>query len=225
MQVESRSPASPTRSEVLVEQLRLDIVRGAMPGGTRLIEESLAERYGVSRTPVREALRMLARESLLSYAPRAGYTVRSIDLDEMDDLYVIRCAIEEQTASKIAASGAKGILHNLMEYWGEMPESVAQGDVNLVHADEQFHESLAAAAGSTVLPSMLQQINGRLHVLRIRDFIDPERVRLTFDQHAGILQALLAGDQLLAVARLQAHILESRANVRQRFIEAQGGAR
>jgi DNA-binding GntR family transcriptional regulator len=213
----------PTRSERLVEQLRLDIVRGTLPGGTRLIEESLAERYGVSRTPVREALRLLARESLLSYAPRAGYTVRSIDLDEMDDLYVIRCAIEEQTASKIVASGAKGILHNLLQYWGHMPESVAEGDVNLVHADEHFHESLAAAAGSTVLPSMLQQINGRLHVLRIRDFIDPERVRLTFDQHAGILQALLAGDELLAVARLQAHILESRANVRQRFIEAQGG--
>src|SRR3954469_12400367 len=213
----------PTRSERLVEQLRLDIVRGTLPGGTRLIEESLAERYGVSRTPVREALRLLARESLLSYAPRAGYTVRSIDLDEMDDLYVIRCAIEEQSASKIAASGAKGILHNLMEYWGEMPESVAQGDVNLVHADEHFHESLAAAAGSPVLPSMLQQINGRLHVLRIRDFIDPVRVRMTFEQHAGILHALLAGDQRLAVARLQAHILESRANVRQRFIEAQGG--
>jgi DNA-binding GntR family transcriptional regulator len=215
--------STPTRSEVLVEQLRLDIVRGSIPGGTRLIEESLAERYGVSRTPVREALRLLARESLLAYAPRAGYTVRSIDLDEMDDLYVIRCAIEEQSASKIATHGARGTLHNLLEYWGDMPASVAQGDVNLVHADEHFHETLAGATGSTVLPSMLRQINARLHVLRIRDFIDPERVRLTFDQHAGILQALLDGDQRLATARLQAHILESRANVRQRFIEAQGG--
>src|SRR5436190_23553650 len=118
MQVEVSS--SPTRSEVLVEQLRLDIVRGVIAGGTRLTEESLAERYGVSRTPVREALRTLARESLLSYAPRAGYTVRSIDLDEMDDLYVIRCAIEEQTASKIAAEHA-GILTNLLSYWGDMP--------------------------------------------------------------------------------------------------------
>ena len=214
--------SSPTRSEVLVEQLRLDIVRGAIAGGTRLIEESLAERYGVSRTPVREALRLLARESLLSYAPRAGYTVRSIDLDEMDDLYVIRCAIEEQAASKIAGEHA-GTLNNLLAYWGDMPASVAQGDVNLVHADEHFHETLASACGSSVLPPMLRQINARLHVLRIKDFIDPDRVRMTFDQHAGILQALLVGDQRLAVARLQAHILESRANVRQRFIEAQGG--
>jgi DNA-binding GntR family transcriptional regulator len=215
--------STPTRSERLVELLRLDIVRGILPGGTRLTEESLAERYSVSRTPVREALRLLARESLLSYAPRAGYTVRSIDLDEMDDLYVIRCAIEEQSATKIALSGGHGALHNLREYWGDMPASVAQGDVNLVHADEHFHETLATAAGSSVLPSMLRQINARLHVLRIRDFIDPERVRLTFEQHAGILDALMAGDQRLANARLQAHILESRANVRQRFIDAQGG--
>ena len=215
--------SSPTRSEVLMEQLRLDIVRGSIAGGTRLTEESLAERYGVSRTPVREALRLLARESLLAYAPRAGYTVRSIDLAEMDDLYVIRCAIEEQAASKIALEHA-GVLNNLLAYWGDMPESVAQGDVNLVHDDEHFHETLASASGSSVLPTMLRQINARLHVLRIKDFIDPHRVRLTFDQHAGILRALLAGDQRLAVARLQAHILESRANVRERFIEAQGGA-
>src|SRR3954451_21679100 len=140
--------SSPTRSEVLVEQLRLDIVRGAIAGGTRLTEESLAERYGVSRTPVREALRLLARESLLAYAPRAGYTVRSIDLEEMDDLYVIRCAIEEQAATKIVSSGPNGVLHNLLEYWGEMPSSVAGGDVNLVLADENFHETLAEAGGS-----------------------------------------------------------------------------
>lgn len=221
MQAEAFS-SSPTRSEVLVEQLRLDIVRGTIAGGTRLIEESLAERYGVSRTPVREALRLLARESLLDYAPRAGYTVRSIDLEEMDDLYVVRCSIEEHAASKIEADKG-GVLNNLLAYWGEMPASVAQGDVNLVHADEHFHETLAAASGSSVLPMMLRQINARLHVLRIKDFIDPVRVRLTFEQHAGILHALLAGDQRLAVARLRAHILESRANVRERFIEALGG--
>src|SRR5687767_13285702 len=134
-----------TRSERLVEQLRLDIVHGTLPGGTRLTEESLAERYGVSRTPVREALRLLARESLLAYAPRAGYTVSTIDLQEMDDLYVIRCAIEEQAAGKIALHGGHSTLNNLLEYWGDMPASVAHGDVNLVHADEHFHETLAAA--------------------------------------------------------------------------------
>ena len=106
---------------------------------------------------------------------------------------------------------------------GDMPDAVAHGDVNLVHADEHFHATIAGASGSTVLPTMLRQINARLHVLRIKDFIDPVRVRMTFDQHAGILHALLAGDQRLAVARLQAHILESRANVRGRFIEALGG--
>src|SRR5439155_371083 len=124
-------------------------------------------------------------------------------------------------ASKILTSGPNGVLHNLLEYWGEMPSSVAGGDVNLVLADENFHETLAAAGGSAVLPPMLRQINARLHVLRIRDFIDPTRVELTFRQHAAILQNLLSGDHRLAVAQLRAHILESHAFVRGRFIEAQ----
>ena len=110
-----------TLSERLQETLRRDIVVGTIPGGTRITEESLAEQYGVSRTPVREALRVLARESLLSYTPRSGYLVESIDLSEMDDLYAIRIAIEEQSAARIVTAGQESILNNLLEYWGEMP--------------------------------------------------------------------------------------------------------
>jgi DNA-binding GntR family transcriptional regulator len=102
-----------------------------------------------------------------------------------------------------------------------MPPGVAGGDVNLVLADEHFHETLASAGSSSVLAPMLRQINGRLHVLRIRDFIDAERVALTFQQHAAILESLLEGDHRLAIARLKAHILESHAFVRGRFIAAQ----
>ncbi|HLF79858.1 MAG TPA: GntR family transcriptional regulator [Dehalococcoidia bacterium] len=216
---------SSTRTERLVEILRLDIIKGVLPGGTRLTEEGLAERYGVSRTPVREALRVLALESLLDYTPRSGYVVEAIDLDEMDDLYAIRIAIEEQSAARLAGShGNDSVLNNLLEYWGEMPAAVASGDLNLVYADETFHESLAQASHSSVLPPMLQTINRRLHVLRVRDFMDPERVRLTFDQHAAILESLLKGDARLAQAMLRAHILESHAFVRARFLQDLGDA-
>lgn len=203
-----------TLSEQLIERLRMDIVMGALPGGTRLTEERLAERYGVSRTPVREALRVLARESLLSYTPRSGYTVESVDLQETDDLYAVRIAIEEQSARRIVTAGRDDILRNLLEFWGARPPDVADGDVNLVHADEHFHETLASASLSTVLPPMLQTINRRLHVLRIRDFVSPQRVRLTFEQHAAILGALLDKNAPLAEAMLRAHILESHAFVR-----------
>jgi len=66
---------------------------------------------------------------------------------------------------------------------------------------------------------MLQTINRRLHILRTRDFANPERIRLTFDQHAAILRTLMLGDARLAQAMLRAHILESHAFVRTNFLK------
>ena len=217
------STSSLTRSEQLLDSLRKDIIVGLIAAGERITEESLAERYGLSRTPVREALRVLAREGLLSYTPRHGYLVETIDIAEMDDLYAVRIAIEEQAALRIATTGEYSALNNLLEYWGEMPDGVAHGNLNLVFADEHFHETLAAASNSSVLTPMLQNINRRLHALRARDFIDDaDRVRLTFDQHAAILRALLRKETELARAMLRAHILESHTYVRDRFLRERG---
>jgi DNA-binding GntR family transcriptional regulator len=140
----------------------------------------------------------------------------------MDDLYTIRVAIEEQAAARLASAPARPVLENLLSYWGDMPSDVSGGDVNLVFADERFHEALATASGSTVLPPLLRNINHRLHVLRIRDFVAPERVRRTFDQHASILRSLLDRDTRTAQAMLSAHIWESYAFVRASALEAQG---
>lgn len=218
MQTATPSAATATRTERLLELLRLDIVRGAYAGGTRLTEEALAERYGVSRTPVREALRLLAQEALLVYTPRLGYVVEAVDIDEMDDLYAVRIAVEEQCASRLVCLDDLTRLQEMLDYWKEAPADALNGDINLVFADELFHETLAAASGSSVLPPILKTINRRLHVLRIRDFINPERVRLTFHQHAAILRSLLARDGRLASALLRAHIWESHAYVRSDFL-------
>ncbi len=199
---------SATRTQQVVDDIRLEIIRNVLPPGTRITEEGLAERYGLSRTPVREALRLLTRESLLVHVPRAYYEVASVNLDEMDDLYSMRVALEERVADRIVACGATRELQALLEFWGMPPASI-DGDVHLVFADEHFHEALAAASGSTVLPPMLRNINNRLHALRMRDFIDPTRVLRTYEQHAAILHALLDGDARLAASLLRAHIWQS----------------
>lgn len=203
-----------TRTLELQELIRLDIVRDVLPAGLRLTEESLAERYGVSRTPVREALRVLERESLLRYTPRTGYAVAIVDLDEMDDLYAVRVAIEVEVAERIARRDVRPTLEELLEFWGSPPPTDEAGDVGLVFADEAFHETLARASGSTVFPGMLRNINQRLHALRIRDFVSPRRVQRTYDQHAAALRSLIDGDARLAAAQLRAHIWESRSFVR-----------
>lgn len=197
-----------TRTQQVVDEIRLEILRNLLPPGSRITEEGLAERYGLSRTPIREALRLLTRESLLVHAPRAYYEVASINLDEMDDLYTMRIALEERVAQRIAEAGAPASVHELLLFWGSPPESLS-GDVQLVFADEHFHETLAAASGSTVLPPLLRNINNRLHALRMRDFINPERVLRTFEQHRAILEALIKADGRLAAALLRGHIWQS----------------
>lgn len=109
-------PESTTRTQQLVELIRLDIVHNRLEPGARVTEEALADHYGSSRTPVREALRVLAREALLVYTPRAGYVVASINLDEMDDLYTMRVAIEERVAQRIVDGTVREPLERLLEF-------------------------------------------------------------------------------------------------------------
>lgn len=214
MQSPTATSISPlTRSEELAGLLRAEIVENRLSPGERLTEESIAERYSVSRTPVREALRVLAREALLEYRPHAGYAVAAVSLDDVDDLYTIRVAIEEQVAARLALVSDLAALEPLEAFWGR--PAAAQGpDLTLVFADEQFHEGLAVASGSTVFAGMLRNVNHRLHVLRIRDFANGERVRRTFEQHASILGALRTRDTRLARALLRAHIWQSYGFVR-----------
>lgn len=212
---------APTLTEALTEQLRTEIARGGLRPGARVTEDALAERFGVSRTPVREALRMLARESLLTHTPNVGYAVAEVSLDDMDDLYAVRVGIEEQVARHIVARGAAEALIELRAIWEQRPPD-EHTDAQLVRADEHFHETLADASGSGVLAEMLRNINARLHVLRIRDFVDPRRVQRTFDQHLGVIAALERRDARLGAALLRAHIWESQDYVRSAYLADQG---
>src|SRR6266508_4597364 len=111
--------ATATRSAQLVEMIRREIVQNRLPPGARVTEEALAERFGMSRTPVREALRILTRESLLRHVPHTGYVVAMVDLDAMDDLYTVRVAIEEQAAGRIALAPDEEALCSLLTFWKE----------------------------------------------------------------------------------------------------------
>lgn len=209
MQSASVSAKEPvTRTQQFVDELRMEILRNVRPPGTRITEEGLAAHYGISRTPVREALRLLTRESLLVHVPRSYYEVASVNLDEMDDLYAMRVALEERVVGRLVDIDSLSGLDELVQFWNSPPPS-SESDPNLVFADERFHETLAAASGSTVLSPMLRNINDRLHALRMRDFVDPNRVLRTYEQHAAILRALGKRDARLAGSLVRAHIWQS----------------
>jgi len=208
-----------TRGSRLIDLLRADIAAGEFEPGARITEAELADTYGTSRTPVREALRVLTQEMLLDHVPNWGYRVARLQLGDLDDLYAARIGIERQAVLRLAEGhGDLGSVRRLLTIWG-VPVDAIQPDVNLVFADESFHEALAQASGGTVLLPMLQQINRRLHGVRIREFIDAERTRRTYLQHAAILQAILDADGPLAVALMLSHILEGQRYVRRAALD------
>lgn len=215
----SGEPGTGTRAGKLVDLLRNDIAAGKFAPGERITEGKLAEIYGTSRTPVRETLRVLTQEMLLDHVPNWGHRVARLRLSDLDDLYAVRLGIEQQSVSRLTeGAGDLGVVRDLLQVW-DIGRAESPPDVNLVFADEKFHETLAAASGGTVLLPTLQLINRRLHSLRIREFINQDRVRRTYEQHAGILHAILDGDPGYATALMRAHILEGQRYVRRSALE------
>lgn len=210
----SRDADGRTRTEGLVDRIRSDIAANRYAPGVRLTEKGLAETYGTSRTPVREAARALVQESLLEYVPNWGYRVARLRMRDLDDLYAIRLAVEQQSVRRLADGlGDLTVLGDLLEEWTAPPPPAPSA--NLVFADESFHERLAEAADGAVLVDTLRSINRRIHALRLREFVDADRIVRTYDQHAGILRAIVDGDPVLATALMTSHILEG-----QRFVRA-----
>lgn len=206
--------AGPTRVARLVGRVRGAIASGKLVPGQRVTEAGLAAEFGTSRTPVREALRILTQEMLLEHSPNWGYRVSRLDIEDLDELYAVRVAIECQSVGRLAEGrGDLTTVESLLTTWDIDPATVSP-HVDLVFADEQFHESLAAASGGTVLLPMLQLINRRLHSSRMREFIDAVRVQRTYAQHVEILRAIFAGAAPLATALMTAHVLEGKQYVR-----------
>lgn len=201
----------------IYEQLKLDITHWVYRPGHRLIEETIAERFGVSRTPVREALRRLEQEQLVVYVPQHGFSTAEFDLKELNDLYQVRIAIEELSVTLAVQTrmedGARRTLEELYQIWEEEVEVPVGSDPDFVYADEAFHEGLAHAGGNAYLHGTLKSLNERIRIIRITDFGSAERIEVTYKQHAGILKAIFEGRDLEARRRMRDHIMESQAHV------------
>lgn len=178
----------------------------------RLTEAGLAAQYGLSRTPVREALRKLEQEGWVVLIPHQGYYVRDFSVKELDDIYEVRIALE-RFAVRLAAErmGAEQYA-DLHAFWGRPEPAQEIDNLAMLRADESFHESIARATGNGELLRALRSINERIRIIRRIDFTDPERIRQTYQQHLRILELLHRRDAAAEEA-MEAHIRESKATI------------
>ena len=195
------------------QALKNRIIRYELKPNQRLTEAGLADEFAISRTPVREALRLLAQEGWIVMTPHAGYSVRDFSLKELDDLYEVRIALERLAVSLAARHMPPDLFHRLYAFWSRPEQHDNEDHLEMLRRDEGFHESLASASGNAELLRQLRSINERIRIIRRIDFTRNPRVAATFRQHAQVLEFLRDGRVDRAEGAIEDHIRQSKAMV------------
>ncbi len=208
--------------ERIVDRLRQAIIAGDLPPKTRLMEPELARRLGVSRTPLREAIRHLEAEGLLTTVPRVGTFVTEVSPRDVDDTYAIRGVLEGLAARQAAENPDPGKADRLRPILAELARKTA--DYRLYHeAAGRFHEVIFLLSGNQRLQAMYQSLTHQVARFRTLSLAVPQRPTVSFREHRRIAEAILRGREAEAERLMRAHIEGARALLRRRLRPAQGG--
>lgn len=190
----------------VVEVLREAILRGELGPGERIVESRLAREFGVSQTPVREALAMLMREGLVVTHDHRGSFVAELGREDLEEICTLRAVLEGYCA-RLAAGKAEE-LGQLDAQVEEMRAAAARGEFGtLMEADLAFHRALHAVAGHGLLAEVLGSLQQRMRLtIAFADaYSDPDVVA---ESHAILLAAIRSGDAEVAERAGRAHVLE-----------------
>ncbi len=184
--------------------LLAEIRSGLLPPGARLRETDLADRLGISRTPVREAIRQLEADGLVIHLPRQGATVRSLDYAEVIELYEMR-AVLEGTAARLAARAASSVeLAELAALHADLAAAPAGAQAR--ELNRQFHRTLLDAAKNRFLLKAMAALQKTMLIIGPTSLADPTRAADAVAEHADVLEALRNRDGLAAEQAMRAHV-------------------
>jgi DNA-binding GntR family transcriptional regulator len=189
----------------LYEQLKQMAVLYTIRPGARVNELELAERFAVSRTPLREALNRLVAENLLSFIPNRGFYVRELDRQDVFDLYELRRSIESAAVLLAVARASDKDIKSLRKFWKDalkLKNSISTEE--LVSKDEEFHVRLVALSGNNEMVRSMYSINARIHFVRWIDL--EERGHDAFAEHLDMLDAIEARDLHRCRELIETHI-------------------
>ena len=193
-------------SDQVFEHLESDILSGRYQRGDVITELQLCSELGVSRTPIREALRRLFQEHLIEDTPR-GTVVLGITPKDFKDMSEIRLRIEELAVRGFIEQHDVEALKALNEAVDFQEFYLSRGDVDQLKAlDGRFHEIIYAGCGSMILKDTLAPLHKKIQQYRRDALRTPERAALSVREHREILQAIQQWDADLAAARMQRHI-------------------
>jgi DNA-binding GntR family transcriptional regulator len=192
----------------VVAELRQAILSGRLKPGERLIEERLAEELGVSRNPVREAIRVLASEGLVEVTARRGASVLKLTEQEARETIEVRALLEGHNARLAARRQDKEIIKRIENVLNKGTRAVAAGRFDqLSELNQDFHRELYAAGRNTVLGEIVQKLRERTAMLFSPT--DPARQARLWEEHAAILRAVIDGDERTAATLAAEHVMRA----------------
>lgn len=177
---------------------------GVYKPGDRLVESELAERFGMSRTPIREALQRLETQSLLARDGRS-LVVASLDHSQMAELYVVRSELEG-LAARLAARHATEEEVRLLRQMVEEDRALTDDPVALSRTNRRFHRQVHLASHNRYLVQQLDLVYRSMALMATTSLATKGRPATAVDEHAAIVEAIAAGDGDAAYAALKAHI-------------------
>ena len=193
--------------DVVFNTLRKAILKGELKPGERLMEIALAERLGVSRTPVREAMRKLELEGLVVMIPRRGAQVANITEKDLNDVLEVRIALENLSIENACMRMTEEQLEELWNAAKNFEATMAEGNlVKLAEADVAFHEVIYKSSDNRRLNQVLNNLREQIYRYRVEYLKDDGIYPRLIEEHQKMYDALKAKDQELAVSYVEKHL-------------------
>ena len=208
-QTDRRTGPPQSKTAYVVQRLREEIAAGVISPGGALRQTEIAERYGVSPTPVREALRILESAGTISYAPNRGATVREMNPVDSDDLYHVRAEVEAY-ACELAVERQDETLVPLLESLAERLEALdpARDKAEMYLVNRKFHFAISEAGSRVVSQQVASVWEAFTPAVTVWGF--PEIAAQLHDDHRKIIAAIKAGDVALGRRLMREHVLNAR---------------
>lgn len=203
--------ASRGTSQTLAESIRFKIEtlisNGRYPPGTRLDEQEVAQRFGVSRTPVREAIRLLAADNLVELRGRQGTIVRAISAHDLLEMFQVMAELEGLSARLASRRMDEADRAALRKIHDKLVDVARTGDIDTFYeVNVAFHEVILVASRNAFLIEQTRQLRNRADIYRRRVTYVPNRLPDTIVEHEAVMNAILAGDGDTAHRLMRDHV-------------------
>lgn len=210
-------PVSTIQNQVY-QLLKEEICAGAFPAGQRLQEQLLAERFQVSRSPVREALRRLGADGLVEEIPNRGVFVKTFTVKDIEEIYEVRVMLESQAISRLSLARMEPAAEDFLDLLARLRQTYERNDLPAyTMLDTQLHRLLTQTCGNSLVAALYDRIDCQVRQFRRYSLTDPKRLRESVDEHEQIIRLLLLGNTEGAKEENCRHLLLARDKIIEYF--------